>query len=211
MLNRNSHEGHTSMMASKNTTSPTRVLIAEDNSKTRLFLKSQLELLGFDVVAAVSNGKDAVKLAGEIKPDLIIMDVKMPEMDGIEAAKAISSKGPVPIILITGLSSDEMAVKAIESGVFAYLVKPVTKKQLEPAIKLALARYEEFKSLKVEVVDLKDAIETRKLVERAKGILMKRCNISEEDAFKLLQSHSQKENKKMREIADNIVTASKLI
>ncbi|MEK6759395.1 MAG: response regulator [Deltaproteobacteria bacterium] len=198
-------------MASKNTTSPTRVLIAEDNSKTRLFLKSQLELLGFDVVAAVSNGKDAVKLASEIKPDLVIMDVKMPEMDGIEAAKTISSKGPVPIILITGLSSDEMAVKAIESGVFAYLVKPVTKKQLEPAIKLALARYEEFKSLKVEVVDLKDAIETRKLVERAKGILMKRCNISEEDAFKLLQSHSQKENKKMREIADNIVTASKLI
>ncbi len=211
MLKRNSHEGHTSMMASKNTTSPTRVLIAEDNSKTRLFLKSQLELLGFDVVAAVSNGKDAVKLASEIKPDLVIMDVKMPEMDGIEAAKTISSKGPVPIILITGLSSDEMAVKAIESGVFAYLVKPVTKKQLEPAIKLALARYEEFKSLKVEVVDLKDAIETRKLVERAKGILMKRCNISEEDAFKLLQSHSQKENKKMREIADNIVTASKLI
>lgn len=211
MLNRNSHEGHTSMMASKNTSSSTRVLIAEDNSKTRLFLKSQLELLGFEVVAAVSNGMDAVKLVGELKPDLVIMDVKMPEMDGIDAAKIISSKGPVPIILITGLSSDEMAMKAIESGVFAYLVKPVTKKQLEPAIKLALARYEEFKSLKVEVTDLKDAIETRKLVERAKGILMKRCNISEEDAFKLLQSHSQKENKKMREIADNIVTASKLI
>lgn len=211
MLNRNSHEGHTSMMASKNTSSSTRVLIAEDNSKTRLFLKSQLELLGFEVVAAVSNGMDAVKLVSELKPDLVIMDVKMPEMDGIDAAKIISSKGPVPIILITGLSSDEMAMKAIESGVFAYLVKPVTKKQLEPAIKLALARYEEFKSLKVEVTDLKDAIETRKLVERAKGILMKRCNISEEDAFKLLQSHSQKENKKMREIADNIVTASKLI
>lgn len=211
MLNRNSHEGHTRMMASKNTSSSTRVLIAEDNSKTRLFLKSQLELLGFEVVAAVSNGMDAVKLVGELKPDLVIMDVKMPEMDGIDAAKIISSRGPVPIILITGLSSDEMAMKAIESGVFAYLVKPVTKKQLEPAIKLALARYEEFKSLKVEVTDLKDAIETRKLVERAKGILMKRCNISEEDAFKLLQSHSQKENKKMREIADNIVTASKLI
>ncbi len=211
MLNRNSHEGHTSMMASKNTSSSTRVLIAEDNSKTRLFLKSQLELLDFEVVAAVSNGMEAVKLVGELKPDLVIMDVKMPEMDGIDAAKIISSKGPVPIILITGLSSDEMAMKAIESGVFAYLVKPVTKKQLEPAIKLALARYEEFKSLKVEVTDLKDAIETRKLVERAKGILMKRCNISEEDAFKLLQSHSQKENKKMREIADNIVTASKLI
>lgn len=188
-----------------------RVIIAEDNAKTRLFLKNQLELLGYDVIAAVSNGQAAVESAEEMNPNLVIMDVKMPEMDGIDAARAISAKSTVPIILITGLSSDEMATKAIEAGVFAYLVKPVTKKQLEPAIKLALARYDEFKSLKVEVNDLKDAIETRKLVERAKGILMKRCNISEEDAFKLLQTHSQKENKKMREIAETIVSASKLI
>lgn len=188
-----------------------KVLIAEDNPKTRLFLKTQLELLGFDVVDAVSNGQAAVDLVDELKPDLVIMDIKMPELDGIDAAKAITAKGPMPIILITGLSSDEMASKAVEAGVFAYLVKPVTKKQLEPAIKLAMARYEEFKSLKVEVDDLKDAIETRKLVERAKGILMKRCNISEDDAFKLLQTHSQKENKKMREIADTIISASKLI
>jgi len=189
---------------------PKQVLIAEDNSKTRLFLKNQLELLGYQV-EAVSNGALAVERAAELNPSLVIMDVKMPEMDGIDAAKVISSRGPVPIILITGLSSDEMATKAIESGVFAYLVKPVTKKQLEPAIKLAMARYQEFKSLKIEVCDLKDAIETRKMVERAKGILMKRCNISEEEAFKLLQSHSQKENKKMREIAETIISASKLL
>jgi len=188
-----------------------KVLIAEDNPKTRLFLKNQLELLGYEVICAVSNGQAAVEKVAELNPNLVIMDVKMPEMDGIDAARAITARGPVPIILITGLSSDEIAIKAIEAGVFAYLVKPVTKKQLEPAIKLAMARYSEFKSLKVEVDDLKDAIETRKLVERAKGILMKRCNISEEEAFKLLQSHSQKENKKMREIADNIITASKLI
>jgi len=187
-----------------------KVLIAEDNPKTRLFLKNQLELLGYQV-EAVSNGQAAVDMVSEIKPTLVIMDVKMPEMDGIDAAKNISAKTTIPIILITGLSSDEMATKAIESGVFAYLVKPVTKKQLEPAIKLAMARYDEFKSLKVEVDDLKEAIETRKLVERAKGILMKRCNITEEDAFKLLQTHSQKENKKMREIAETIVSASKLI
>jgi len=187
-----------------------KVLIAEDNPKTRLFLKNQLELLGYQV-EAVSNGQAAVDMVSEIDPTLVIMDVKMPEMDGIDAARNISSKKTVPIILITGLSSDEMATKAIESGVFAYLVKPVTKKQLEPAIKLAMARYDEFKSLKVEVDDLKDAIETRKLVERAKGILMKRCSISEEEAFKLLQTHSQKENKKMREIAETIVNASKLI
>jgi len=187
-----------------------KVLIAEDNPKTRLFLKNQLELLGYQV-EAVSNGQAAVDMVSEIKPTLVIMDVKMPEMDGIDAAKNISAKTTIPIILITGLSSDEMATKAIESGVFAYLVKPVTKKQLEPAIKLAMARYNEFKSLKVEVDDLKEAIETRKLVERAKGILMKRCNITEDDAFKLLQTHSQKENKKMREIAETIVSASKLI
>jgi len=188
-----------------------KVLIAEDNAKTRLFLKNQLELLGYNVVGVVSNGKAAVEKAAEVNPNLVIMDIKMPEMDGIDAAKLISSKGPIPIILITGISSDEMAAKAIEAGVFAYLVKPVTKKQLEPAIKLALARFNEFRSLKVEVNDLKDAMETRKLVERAKGILMKRCNISEEDAFKLLQTHSQKENKKMREIAEGIISASKLI
>lgn len=188
-----------------------KVLVAEDNAKTRLFLKNQLELLGYNVVGLVSNGKAAVEKAAELNPNLVIMDIKMPEMDGIDAAKMISSKGPVPIILITGISSDEMASKAIDAGVFAYLVKPVTKKQLEPAIKLALARFNEFRSLKEEVNDLKDAMETRKLVERAKGILMKRCNISEEDAFKLLQTHSQKENKKMREIAEGIISASKLI
>ena len=187
-----------------------KVLIAEDNPKTRLFLKNQLELLGYQV-EAVSNGQAAVDMVSEIDPTLVIMDVKMPEMDGIDAARHISAKKTIPIILITGLSSGEMATKAIESGVFAYLVKPVTKKQLEPAIKLAMARYDQFKSLKVEVDDLKEAIETRKLVERAKGILMKRCNINEEDAFKLLQTHSQKENKKMREIAETIVAASKLI
>lgn len=187
-----------------------KILIAEDNPKTRLFLKNQLELLGYQV-EAVSNGQMAVDMVEEVDPTLVIMDVKMPEMDGIDAARNISSRKTVPIILITGLSSDEMATKAIEAGVFAYLVKPVTKKLLEPAIKLAMARYDQFKSLKVEVDDLKEAIETRKLVERAKGILMKRCNINEEDAFKLLQTHSQKENKKMREIAETIVAASKLI
>jgi response regulator NasT len=188
-----------------------RVLIAEDNAKTRLFLKNQLELLGYPVVGTAKDGEVAVGMAEELNPTLIILDIKMPKKDGIEAAKEISAKAPVPIILITGLSSDEMATKAIDAGVFAYLVKPITKKHLEPAIKLALARYEEFDNLKGEVENLKDAIDTRKLVERAKGILMKRCNLSEEDAFKLLQTHSQKENRKMREIAESIISASKLL
>lgn len=188
-----------------------KVLIAEDNSRTRLSLKNQLETLGFEVVGTAANGQDAVEKALELRPDLIIMDVKMPQMDGIEASRTITAKSPVAIILLTGLSSDDLATRALDAGVCAYLVKPVSKNQLEPAIKLALARYEEFKSLKTEVSNLKDAIETRKFVERAKGILMKRCNIPEDEAFKLLQMHSQKENKKMREIAETIISASKLI
>ncbi len=188
-----------------------RVLIAEDNTKTRLFLKNQIELLGYTVVGSAKDGEAAIEMAEKLNPTLIILDIKMPKKDGIEAAKEISAKNPVPIVLITGLSSDEMATKAIDAGVFSYLVKPITKKHLEPAIKLALARYSEFDSLKVEVEDLKSAIETRKVVERAKGILMKRCNLSEEDAFKLLQAHSQKENRKMSEIAESIISASKLL
>ncbi len=187
------------------------VLIAEDHTQTRRSLKQHLELMGYEVVGAATNGKEAVELALALLPALIIMDVKMPEMDGIEAASEISAKLPVPIILVTGMSSDEIAEKAVDAGVFAYLVKPITKKHLEPAIKLALARYGQFQSLQSEVSDLKDAIEARKVIEKAKGIVMKRCNISEDDAFKLLQSHSQKENKKMYDVAESIISASKLM
>jgi len=194
---------------------PGTVLLADDSTRTRHFLETELKLLGHEVVGAVSNGEDAVEKAAELKPGLVIMDIKMPKMDGIEAARAITAGGAVPIILITGVSTCETASKAseaaIEAGVFAYLVKPVTKKQLEPAIKLAMVRFEQFSKMQTEVDDLKEAIETRKIVERAKGILMKRCNISEEEAFRTLQTHSQKENRKMREIAGNIVSAAKII
>ncbi len=188
-----------------------RVLIAEDNEKTRAFLSGQLELLGHSVVGAVANGREAVELVEKLDPTLVIMDIKMPEMDGIEAAKAISAKKSLPIILITGVSSSDVAARAIEAGIYAYLLKPITKKQLDPAIKIALSRFREFLGLKGEVSDLKDAIETRKLIEKAKGILMKRCTISEEDAYKVLQRYSQKENKKMREIAESIISASRII
>ena len=188
-----------------------RVLIAEDNEKTRAFLTGQLELLGHTVVGAVGDGREAVELAERLDPSLIIMDIKMPEMDGIEAARAISGRKAVPIILITGVSTNDVAARAIEAGIYAYLLKPVTKKQLDPAIRLALSRFREFQGLKSEVHDLKEAIETRKLIERAKGILMKRCTISEEDAYKVLQRYSQKENKKMREIAESIISASRII
>jgi response regulator NasT len=187
------------------------VLLAEDNAISRRYLRDHLETLGYEVVGAASNGEEAIELAREKTPALIILDFKMPKMNGIEAARKISSEIEAPIILITGHSTEEVAADAIEAGVFAYLIKPVTRKHLLPAIKLALTRFEQFKSLQKEVGELHDAIETRKLIERAKGILMKRCNIGEEEAFKLLQTHSQKENKKMRDIAHTVIEASKLI
>ncbi len=188
-----------------------RVLIADDNAIARKALASQFEALGFDVVAAAATGEEAVALYDAFKPDLVIMDIKMPKMDGIEAAKIITNRIPVPIILLTGYSSGPLVDRAIESGVLAYIMKPVTKKDLLPAIRLAFARFNEFKALKTEVLDLKEAIEARKFIERAKGILMKRLGIPEDDAFKLLQSQSQKENKKLKDIAETVITASRLI
>jgi response regulator NasT len=162
-------------------------------------------------VGAATNGQKAVEMVQELRPSLAVLDIKMPKMSGIEAARAITAIEPLPIILVTGHSSEENAEEAIDAGVFSYLVKPITKKHLLPAIKLALARYEEFTELKDEVDDLKTALEARKMIERAKGILMKRCKIDEDAAYRLLQTQSQKENKKMREIAEMVVSASKLI
>lgn len=190
---------------------PKTVVIAEDDATTRKCIKAQLETLGYEVVGAADNGQTAVEMTQELRPSLVVLDVKMPKMNGLEAARAITAIEPLPIILVTGLSSEEIATEAIEAGVFSYLVKPITKKHLLPAIKMALARYGEFSDLKNEVHDLQEAIEARKVIERAKGILMKRCKIDEEDAYKLLQTQSQKENKKMREIAEMVVSASKLI
>lgn len=187
------------------------VLLAEDNATTRRCIKAHLELIGYNVIDTVSNGELAVEMAHQLKPSLIILDFKMPKLNGIEAAKLINAENPTPIILITGHSDEKLTEEAIEAGITTYLVKPVTKKQLIPSLKLAYARFEQFKALSDEVANLSDAMETRKLIEKAKGILMQRCSIGEAEAFKLLQSHSQKENKKMKEIAHMVIDASKLI
>ena len=188
-----------------------KVVIAEDNATTRKCIKGHLELLGYDVVGAAKNGVEAMEMVKEFNPSLVVLDVKMPKMDGLTVAKNITENSPIPIILVTGHSENDVAEEAVEAGVFAYLVKPVTKKHLLPAIKLAKARYKQFKELNEEVTGLREAIEARKVIERAKGILMKRCKIGEDEAFKLLQSQSQKENKKMRDAAEMVISASKLI
>ena len=174
-------------------------------------LKGQLEALGHKVIGEASNGKEAVNLARELKPDIALLDIKMPELDGIEAAKKITQERPIPIILLTAFSERELAERAAEANVAAYLMKPVSEQDLLPAIALAVSRFKEFQSLHQEVDDLRDALETRKLVERAKGILMRRLNLTEEEAFRRMQRRSQNENKKLGEIAEAIITADGML
>jgi len=188
-----------------------RVLVADDESLRVMSLKGQLEAIGHKVVAEAANGKEAVNLARELKPDLAILDIKMPEMDGIEAAQTITQERPIPIILLTAFSEQELAERAASTNVAAYLMKPVSEQDLLPAIALAVSRFKEFQSLHHEVDNLRDALETRKLVERAKGILMRRLNLTEEEAFRRMQRRSQNENKKLGEIAEAIITADGML
>ncbi|MFN3284879.1 MAG: ANTAR domain-containing response regulator [bacterium] len=184
-----------------------RILIADDEAIRVMTLRTQLRALGFDVVAEATNGREAVELAERHHPDLAILDIKMPELDGIAAAREITARQPIPVILLTAYSEPELVERATEAGVFAYLVKPVSEEDLLPTILLARARFEEFRVLQKEVADLREALEARKVIERAKGILMKRLGISEAEAFRRMQVQSQKENKKLVEIARAIVTA----
>lgn len=184
-----------------------RVMIADDESLRLMSLREQLEKLGHRVVAECGDGRAAVRLARDLKPDLAILDIRMPEMDGIDAARTIMAEHPVPIILVTAYSERDLAERAAQAHISAYLVKPVSESDLLPAIALAMSRFQEFEELHREVDNLRDALETRKLVERAKGILMRRLNLSEEEAFRRLQRRSQNENKKLGEIANAIIMA----
>ncbi|MDR7439159.1 MAG: response regulator [Armatimonadota bacterium] len=184
-----------------------RILIADDEAIRLMTLRTQLRSLGFEVVAEAADGEEAVRLAQEREPDLAILDIKMPGLDGISAAQRILQHRPIPIVLLTAYSEVELVERALETGVFAYLVKPVTEEDLLPAILLARKRFEEFRVLQGEVQDLREALEARKLIERAKGILMKRLGISEQEAFRRMQVLSQKENRKLVEIARAIITA----
>jgi two-component system, response regulator PdtaR len=187
-----------------------RVLIADDESIRLLSLSSQLATLGHQVVAEATRGDEAVQLAAETKPDLAIMDIKMPVMDGIEAAERITQVRPIPIILLTAYSETQLIERAARANISAYLMKPVAEEDLHPAITLALTRFQEFESLRREVADLREALEARKVVEKAKGILMRRLDLSEEEAFKRLQKQSQDTNRKLSEVAEAIVMADRM-
>ncbi|MGI5835283.1 MAG: ANTAR domain-containing response regulator [Chloroflexota bacterium] len=188
-----------------------RVVIADDESIRLMSLKAQLEALGLQVVGEALNGRQAVDLVIRLKPDLAILDIKMPEMDGLEAAKQIAAQYPIPVIVVTAYSERTLAERAIEAGVFSYLMKPISEEDLLPAILLAKSRFREFQDLTKGISDLKEALETRKLIERAKGILMERRNLSEAEAFRRMQIQSQNENKKLAEIAQAIIMADRML
>lgn len=183
------------------------VLIAEDESVILMGLKSNLEKLGHRVVGEALDGKQAVKLALEKKPDLILLDINMPSMDGIEAASRINEQCLIPCIIITGYNDQKLIDRATEAGVFGYLIKPVGINDIRPAIDIARARFAEFKKLQDELDNAEEALKARKLIEQAKGILMDRMDLKEAEAMRLLQKRSNDQNKKIVIIARDIIDA----
>lgn len=183
----------------------TRIIIADDESIIRMDLKEMLTALGYLVVGEVGDGRSAVNLARELRPDLIIMDVKMPDMDGIEATSILTKEKIAPVVLLTAFGQRELVERAKEAGVVGYLVKPFRESELTPAIEVALERFQEFKALDREVQTLKEALETRKLVDRAKGILMTRDGLSEPEAFRRIQKMSMNTRRAMGQIAEAII------
>lgn len=188
-----------------------RILIAEDNDLVSLTLEEQLKGLGYDVIGIARSGAEAVNLAGRLKPDLIMMDIRMPEMEGTEAAARIRDASPVPIIMLTAYADKETIKKAEAAGALAYLVKPVNENELPPAINIAMARFKELQSLRSQVSELEDSLEARKLIERAKGILMQRLGLNERDAYERLRQRARDKRAKMKDIAQAIIEAEELL
>jgi two-component system, response regulator PdtaR len=182
-----------------------RILVAEDETIIRLDLRDLLQRAGFDVCAEARDGEEAVALARSEQPDLAIMDVKMPRLDGIEAARRILDERPIPIVMLTAYGQDELVSRAVEAGVFGYLVKPFREQDLLPAIQTARARHEELQSLREEAESLADALAARKAIERAKGLLMAKEGLSEQDAFARLRKASQVSGRTLQVIAEAVI------
>lgn len=182
-----------------------RVVVAEDESLIRLDIVETLRDNGFDVVGEAGDGEAAVALATELRPDLVIMDVKMPKLDGISAAERLTKARIAPVVLLTAFSQKELVERATEAGAVGYVVKPFTPNDLLPAVEIALARYAQIVTLESEVSDLVERFETRKLVDRAKGLLNEKMGLSEPDAFRWIQKASMDRRLTMRDVAQTIV------
>jgi two-component system, response regulator PdtaR len=182
-----------------------RVVVAEDEALIRLDLVEMLREEGFDVVGEAGDGEQAVELARRLRPDLVVLDVKMPIMDGLSAAETIGKERLAPTVVLTAFSQAELVQRARDAGAMAYLVKPFTRADLMPAIEIAVSRYAELQALEAEVSDLHERFETRKRTDRAKGVLMEKLGLSEPEAFRWIQKTSMDRRLSMREVADAVV------
>jgi AmiR/NasT family two-component response regulator len=182
-----------------------RILIAEDETLIRLDLRALLEQAGYDVCGEARDGAEAIELARDLQPDLAVMDVKMPRLDGIEAARRILEERPIPIVMVTAYGQDEIVSRAVEAGVFGYLVKPFREQDLLPAIRTARARHEELQALRAEADSLAEALAARKSIERAKGLLMAKESLTEQQAFDRLRRASQISGRPLKIVADALI------
>ncbi len=187
---------------------PTRVLIAEDEALIRLDLREMLVEEGFDVVGEAADGEQAVELAHELQPDLVICDIKMPKMDGIAATAQIMGKRIAPVVMLTAFSQRDLIERARDAGAMAYLVKPFHKRDLLPAIEMATSRFAEIKALEQEVSGLRERLEARKLIERAKGSLMSAHGMSEPEAFRWIQRSAMDNRTSMRAVAELVLSGA---
>ena len=189
---------------------PRRVLIAEDEALIRLDLREMLQEEGYEVVGEAGDGEMAVNLAGKLRPDLCILDVKMPRMDGIEASAKIAKDRIAPVVILTAFSQRELVERAREAGAMAYVVKPFQKKDLLPTIEMAMSRFTEIVSLEAEVEDLQGRLEARKIIERAKGVLQTEHGMTEPDAFRWIQRTSMNQRRTMRAVAEAVLSGEAL-
>ncbi|EWM12489.1 MULTISPECIES: ANTAR domain-containing response regulator [Kutzneria] len=186
-----------------------RVLVAEDEALIRLDLVEMLREEGYQVVGEAGDGEEAVKLAGDLRPDLVILDVKMPKMDGIEAASVIAKERIAPVVILTAFSQRDLVERARDAGAMAYLVKPFAKRDLVPAVELAMSRFSELQALENEVASLTDRLETRKVIERAKGLLMSAQGLTEPEAFRWIQRTAMDRRTTMKAVAEAVVDSIK--
>lgn len=191
--------------AAKDTKSHRRVIVAEDEALIRLDIVETMKENDFDVVGEAVDGEEAVTLALELEPDLMVMDIKMPKLDGIAAAEKIMKEAPCAIVMLTAFSDKELIERAKDAGTMAYLVKPFDPKDLLPAVEVALSRHQELLSLEDSIADLQDRLNTRKQVDRAKGLLMEKMELTEPEAFRWIQKTSMDRRLSMREVADAVI------
>ncbi len=193
------------MQSNTQSRAPHRILIADDESLIRLDLREMLTHLGYEVVAEAGDGRQAIELARKLRPDLVVMDIRMPEVDGIQAAGTLTAERIAPVVLLTAFSDSQLVEQARDAGVVGYVVKPFREAELMPVIELSFARFEEFRSLEKEIGNLNEALESRKVVERAKGVLMESYGLRESEAFHRIRKASMDSRKSMKEVAEAIM------